>query len=60
MASLAHSLTHSQWVYDNKKIVARYLRGWFTIDLISTLPVDITLYVLDDQALTRIYDLIYQ
>lgn len=27
-----------QWVFENKRIAIRYLKGWFSIDLISILP----------------------
>ncbi|CEL92732.1 unnamed protein product [Vitrella brassicaformis CCMP3155] len=35
------------WVYDRKKIAHRYLSSWFTIDLLSVIPFDIALLVLD-------------
>lgn len=30
-----------QWIYDAKKIASNYLRGWFTIDILSLLPFDL-------------------
>lgn len=27
-----------QWVYDNRKIACAYLKGWFVLDLITTIP----------------------
>mmetsp|Transcript_47020 Transcript_47020/g.112706 ORF Transcript_47020/g.112706 Transcript_47020/m.112706 type:complete len:721 (+) Transcript_47020:374-2536(+) len=27
-----------QWVFENKRIALRYLKGWFSVDLISILP----------------------
>ncbi|KAK3255690.1 hypothetical protein CYMTET_35140 [Cymbomonas tetramitiformis] len=36
-----HDPEENKVVYDNKKIVQRYLGGWFAVDLISILPFDI-------------------
>jgi len=36
-----------QWVSDKRKIVLRYLHGWFLIDLLTSLPIDVLLYALD-------------
>lgn len=29
-----------QWIFENKRIALRYLKGWFVIDLVSILPYD--------------------
>lgn len=36
-----------QWIFDNHKIIRRYLRGWFAIDVITTMPIDAILVVLE-------------
>ena len=36
-----------QWIFDNHKIIRRYLRRWFAIDVITTMPIDAILVVLE-------------
>jgi hypothetical protein len=41
------------WVRDRKMIVRHYLRGWFSIDLISILPFDVVAWAMQDGALGK-------
>jgi len=41
------------WIRDRPRIRRHYLRGWFTIDLVSILPFDIVSFALQDGALGK-------
>ena len=41
------------WVRDRKMIVRHYLRGWFSIDLVSILPFDVVAWAMQDGALGK-------
>jgi potassium voltage-gated channel Eag-related subfamily H protein 7 len=43
----------SSWVRNRAAIRRHYLKGWFTIDLVSILPFDIVAFVLQDGALGK-------
>jgi len=37
------------WVYDNKKIAKNYLKGWFTVDVLSLIPYDLILFAVESE-----------
>ena len=38
------------WVFDNRKIAAHYLKGWFMLDVISAVPTDTIMLAMDGGA----------
>lgn len=43
-----------QWVFVNKRIVLRYLKGWWIIDLVSILPYEMMGLLFDNDALSSL------
>ena len=39
----ADQLNGGMWVFDNRKIASRYLKGWFPLDVLTTFPIDLIL-----------------
>ena len=43
-----------QWVFENKRIVLRYCKGWFSVDLISILPFELVGDAMQSDALSNL------